>query len=180
MKNDIKGLEITGKQDIRMKSNMLGKIWAYFDLLETLSQKRISDEHIKYGLEQKLSFQKWVGNECDLLDILEKYGRRLNENLQMITIELRKKYKNQTIIGKIVPEFDLNQKMYSVIEVAKIVGVSRQIINNHTNTGELPVIKIAGKSKRITENDLQKFLSKHYHRKLDDGTILVPEDKKEI
>ena len=52
-----------------------------------------------------------------------------------------------------------NIKVYSLIQVAEIMGLTRQTIYNYVKAGKLKARKI-GKEYRIKEEDLKEFIDK--------------------
>lgn len=61
--------------------------------------------------------------------------------------------------------FDLDkEKFYTTDEVAEKLNIEKEVIRDLIRKGELYAIKI-GKSYRITDSDLQEFLTDRYTRK---------------
>lgn len=52
-----------------------------------------------------------------------------------------------------------NLKVYTLDEVAEILKVTKRTLYNYLKAGTLPAVKI-GKSYRITEANLQEFISR--------------------
>lgn len=48
-------------------------------------------------------------------------------------------------------------KLYSLIEVAKILRVTRQTVYNQVHAGRLKAVKV-GKEYRVTDEDLQAYI----------------------
>jgi len=65
--------------------------------------------------------------------------------------------KNQDKKGDVV---DLENPLYSVIEVGKILGLQRQTVYNIIKTGNLRVIKQPGTGLKISSQDLNNYIKK--------------------
>ena len=128
-------------------------------ILDELQSGKINDEEIKNYINIKSEVSSKNDPVKELLflkDYVSLLSAKVNSFVYKRLIELKKeKIEPKDKDGIIKVEKDL----ISIIEISKIISVSRQQVYNYINNGSLKAYQIGKKGLRVSKKDLEDFIS---------------------
>ena len=128
-------------------------------ILDELQSGKISDEEIKRYVEVKSEVSSKNDPVKELLflrDHISLLSSKVNSFVYKRLIELKKENISPEEKKKIVK---IDKDLLSVIEVSKIIGVSRQQVYNLIEEGKLSSYQLGKKGLKISKTELEKFIS---------------------
>jgi excisionase family DNA binding protein len=128
-------------------------------ILDELQSGKISDEEIKRYVEVKSEVSSKNDPVKELLflrDHISLLSSKVNSFVYKRLIELKKENLSQEEKNKIIK---IDKDLLSVIEVSKIIGVSRQQVYNLMDDRKLPYIQVGEKGRKVLKSELEKYIS---------------------
>ncbi len=128
-------------------------------ILDELQSGKISDQEIKKYVEVKSEVSSKNDPVKELLflrDYISLLSSKVNSFVYKRLIELKKENISPEEKDKIIK---IDKDLLSVIEVSKIIRVSRQQVYNLIDEGKLQAYQLGKKGRRVSKKELEEFIS---------------------
>ncbi len=129
-----------------------------------MKENDINPEIFEELIDIKATFNDNNDNVEENLDQLEKtiedFSKKVIIGITSARLENKRRKRQAAIESEGVVEKS-EEPSYTVAEVAKKLGMSRQAIDQKIRNGELPAIKVSTRKRMVSEKALQEYLEKY-------------------